>query len=103
MLVESEREQLLRSEDVLAALSYEPVGFAHAADSLAAARAAPQRFDAVILGAALPDEAALDLAGALHAGLPGVPLVLATASTHGIGARKLLAAGISEIVRRPLV
>ncbi len=82
MLVESEREQLLRSEDVLAALSYEPVGFAHAADALAAARAAPQRFDAVILGAAMPDEAALDLAAALHASLPGVPLVLATASTQ---------------------
>src|SRR4029077_16187591 len=45
LVVESERERLLRDEEELAALGYEPVGFEHAGDALAACRAEPGRFD----------------------------------------------------------
>ena len=38
LVVESEREQLLSDEEMLAALGYEPVGFERPADALAAVR-----------------------------------------------------------------
>ena len=41
LIVESERENLLPDEEKLAALGYEPVGFEHAGDALAACRAEP--------------------------------------------------------------
>jgi hypothetical protein len=36
LIVESERERLLRDEEMLAALGYEPVGFEHPADAIVA-------------------------------------------------------------------
>ena len=49
LIVESERERLLRDEETLAALGYEPVGFSLPDDAVAACRAAPDRFDAVVV------------------------------------------------------
>jgi CheY-like chemotaxis protein len=98
MVVESDRDHLLRDEEILAALNYEPVGFAAAEDALAAYQTAPDRFDAVIIGPLTPENSSLELAAALHAALPSLPLLLATVSTREIGAEKLLAAGVSEIV-----
>jgi hypothetical protein len=43
---------------------------------------------------------ALDLAVALHEIVPEVPIVLATASADESGADALVAAGVSEVVRR---
>ena len=42
LVVESERERLLRDEEMLAALGYEPVGFERPADALARAVRAPE-------------------------------------------------------------
>ena len=49
LIVESERERLLRDEEELAALGYEPVGFELAADALAACRSEPGRFDVILV------------------------------------------------------
>jgi signal transduction histidine kinase len=43
LVVESERERLLRDEEMLAALGYEPVGFEHPDQAIAACRDAPER------------------------------------------------------------
>jgi DNA-binding NtrC family response regulator len=88
---------------MLAALGYEPVGFTHADDALAACRANPQRFDALLVGRRASARSALDLAAALHEIAPDVPILLATASAEQIGADPLVAAGITEVVHRPLV
>jgi hypothetical protein len=45
LMVASDSSRLLRDEEMLAALGYEPVGFAGADLALAACRATPQRFD----------------------------------------------------------
>ncbi|MEI9984095.1 MAG: hypothetical protein WDN69_13330 [Aliidongia sp.] len=97
LIIDEEREQLLRDEDILAALGYEPVGFTEGADALTACRASPDRFDVVVVGHVAPS-AALDLARALHAIVPDRPILLATASADEIGADALMAAGISEIL-----
>jgi CheY-like chemotaxis protein len=103
MVVEDASERLLADEEMLAALGYEPVGFRRADDALVACRANPKRFDALLVGRLASARSALDLATALHEIVPDVPILLATASADHIGADPLMAAGITEVVHRPLV
>jgi PleD family two-component response regulator len=53
LIVDDGRERLLADEEMLAALGYEPVGFARADDALAACRVNPKRFDALLVGSSL--------------------------------------------------
>jgi len=103
LVVDEANERLLADEEMLAAIGYEPVGFTRAGDALAACRTLQKRFDALIMGHLVPPNSALDLAVALHDTVPDVPVLLATASADEIGADALMAAGISEIVHRPLI
>jgi DNA-binding NtrC family response regulator len=103
LLIESERERLLHHEEMLAALGYEPVGFERPDDAIAACRSAPHRFDVILVSHASQISAGLDLAHALHEVAPTQPLLLATASTLDVGVNALAEAGISELLRRPLV
>jgi signal transduction histidine kinase/CheY-like chemotaxis protein len=96
-------ERLLRDEELLAALGYEPVGFATAEAALAASRACPRRFDMLVVGHLGPAVASLELAAALHAALPQAPIVLAARNATEIDADTLLGAGISDVVRWPIV
>jgi signal transduction histidine kinase len=103
MVVEDASERLIADEEMLAALGYEPVGFRRSGDALAACRADPRRFDALLVGRLASARSALDLATALHEIVSDVPILLATASADQIGADPLMAAGITEVVHRPLV
>jgi CheY-like chemotaxis protein len=103
LVVEDANERLLAGEEMLAALGYEPVGFTGAAAALAACRATPKRFDALLVGRLASAASALDLAVALHEIVPDVPILLTAASAGESGAEELLAAGIFEVVHRPLV
>jgi CheY-like chemotaxis protein len=103
LLVTSDSARLLRDEEMLAALGYEPVGFASAGAALAACKAKPHRFDAFIVGYLGSLASSLELAAALRAAAPHAPIVLATRSTGEIGADSLIAAGISDVVRWPIV
>jgi signal transduction histidine kinase/CheY-like chemotaxis protein len=103
MVVDDASERLLANEEMLAALGYEPVGFTRSDDAVAACRANPKRFDALLVGRQSSARSALDLATALHEMVPDVPILLATASADQIGADPLMAAGITEVVHRPLV
>ena len=102
LVVESEREQLLYDEEMLAALGYEPVGFERPADAITACRSAPGRFDIILVSHASQTLAGVDLAYALHEIAPRQPLLLATESTSDVNVDALAEAGISEVLRRPL-
>jgi signal transduction histidine kinase/CheY-like chemotaxis protein len=102
LVVNDEREGLLRDEEMLAALGYEPVGFLRPADAVAACRVLPDRFDALVIGHLLPVALVIGLAAALHEIVPDLPIVLATATMIEISAETLAAARIAEIVHRPL-
>ncbi len=101
LVLETDRERLLRVEEILAALGYEPVGFSYLAEAVAACRFARNRFDAALIchrpGAGAP----LDFATALHGIVPALPIVLATPSTQDIEVRSLATSGISELVHSP--
>jgi CheY-like chemotaxis protein len=102
LVLETDRKRLLRHEEILAALGYEPVGFTTSADAIAACRAARSRFD-VALVCHLPGGTALDLAAALHDAVPTLPIILAAPSTAELGAPLLVDSGITELVHHPFV
>ena len=102
LVVESDHERLMRDEEMLAALGYEPVGFQRSADALAAYHATPGRFDIILVSHAPQTQSGLDLARALSEFAPRQPVILATAPTIDIGVDVLAEAGISEVLRRPL-
>jgi hypothetical protein len=103
MLVAKDGEHVLREEEMLAALGYEAVGFSMAEAAVAACRASPDRFDMVIVGDFGSAARTLDLAAELHAAVPSVPIVLATKGAIEIGADRLVSAGISDVVRWPMI
>jgi signal transduction histidine kinase len=102
LVLETDRRRLLRHEEILAALGYEPVGFTKSADAVAACRAARARFDAALV-CHPPGGATLDLAAALHEAVPTLPIILAAPSTADLGAPLLADSGITELVHHPLV
>ncbi len=103
LVLDDSGDRLLAEEEMLAALGFEPVGFTRIGDAVVACRATPKRFDAAVVSCLLPAVAGLDLAAALHEILPDMPILLATASADQCGAEAMVAAGISEIVYRPLI
>jgi signal transduction histidine kinase len=100
LVVNSDSGQLLRDEEVLAALCYEPVGFTGPEAALAAYHTRPERFDAFVIGRVGPPGAVLKLAAALP---PELPILLATPSAGSFDADFLAAAGISDVVHAPVV
>jgi signal transduction histidine kinase len=103
LLIASERAHLLREEETLAALGYEPIGFTRSDAALVACRAAPERYDLLVVGHLGSASSALELATALHTTAPYLPIVLATPSADEIGADALLAASIADVVHWPII
>jgi signal transduction histidine kinase/CheY-like chemotaxis protein len=103
LVLEPDRDRLLRHEEILAALGYEPVGFTDAAEAVAACRTTPTRFDAALLCCHLHGGLTLvKHIAALRENVPSLPLILATASAREMAAPSLAGTGISEIIRQPL-
>jgi signal transduction histidine kinase len=102
LIIDEERTQLLKDEEIFAALGYEPVGFTRASDGLAACRDAPERFDFLVVGY-LTHASPLGFAAELHAAAPRLPLLLAGAPGEDIDAYALAAAGVSDVVHRPII
>jgi CheY-like chemotaxis protein len=102
LVLETYLRRLLRHEEILEALGYEPVGFTKSSDAVTALRTARTRFDSA-LDSHLPGGATLDLAAALHDAAPALPIILAAPSTADLGAPLLADSGITELVHHPLV
>ena len=103
LIVENERERLIRDEEELAALGYEPIGFERPADALAACRSQPDRFDIILISLGSQTRGGLNLARALHEIVPFKPVLLAAASSIEVSVNALAETGISEVLRWPLV
>jgi CheY-like chemotaxis protein len=99
LIVEDERERLLRDEEKLAVLGYEPVGFEHASDALAACRTDPSRFDIILISQLSQTREGLDFARILHQLAPQKPVLLAIASNLDLSVSRLAEAGISEVLQ----
>jgi hypothetical protein len=88
-MIEDDREQRLRGEEILAALGYEPVGFARAEDAIASRLMASRRFDAIVIGGLPPLNSALACAASLCKAALDRPILVATASIDEIDANTL--------------
>src|SRR5215470_12179402 len=103
VLVVDDEESLVRlSEEVLASLGYEPVGCVGAQQALRVFRSAPQRFDAVLTDAIMPEMTGLELIAELRRVRPELPVVLVS----GYGGPDLnaaaAAAGAHAVLMKPL-
>ena len=101
LVLETDRGRLLRHEEILAALGYEPVGFTGPQEA-AQACAVRARFDAALLCHQPGASFALDFATTLRELAPNLPIVLATTSARDLDAQLLAASGVSEVVHHPL-
>ena len=102
LILEGERDRLLRDEEKLAALGYEPVGFEQVDDALAACRSEPNRFDVILISSGWQVQGGLDLARVLAEIAPTKPVLLAVASSIDINVNALAEAGVSEVLPWPL-
>jgi signal transduction histidine kinase/ActR/RegA family two-component response regulator len=103
ILVVDDEESLVRlAEEVLASLGYEPVGCVGASEALRVFRAAPQRFDAVLTDAIMPEISGLELLAELQRVRPELPAILVS----GYGGPDLnaaaIAAGAHAVLMKPL-
>ncbi|HEX6012776.1 MAG TPA: ATP-binding protein [Geminicoccaceae bacterium] len=102
MVVDDERALVLLGEEMLAALGYEPVGYESAAGALAAFRREPNRFDLVLSDEDMAELTGTQLAAAIHAIRPGVPVILMTGHADAVGHAVHRQAGVRELLRKPL-
>ncbi|HMR29721.1 MAG TPA: two-component system VirA-like sensor kinase [Geminicoccaceae bacterium] len=103
LLVDDEQSLVLLVEEMLAALGYEPVGLDSATKALAAFRGEPARFDLVLADEVMPEMTGTELAAAVHAVRPELPILLMTGNAGPIQPHRLRAAGIREVLRKPFV
>jgi signal transduction histidine kinase len=101
LVLEADRSRLLRHEEILAALGYEPVGLTRLPEA-APGYTARARFDVALICHQPGAASALDLAAALHDMAPTLPIILVTPSARNLDAPLLAASGISEVVHHPL-
>ncbi len=79
MVVDDEPALVALTEELLAGLGYEAVGFHDPRQALAAWRARPERFDAVLTDQRMPALSGSALARELHAAQPELPILLVSA------------------------
>jgi signal transduction histidine kinase len=101
LVLEMDRERLLRHEEILAALGYEGVGFTGSHEAVQACTA-HERFDAALVCHQPGSSFALDFTTRLRKLAPTLPIILATSSTRDLEAPLLAASGVSEVVHHPL-
>jgi signal transduction histidine kinase len=103
LLIDDEQAIMLLVEEMLAALGYEPVGFDSAAKALAAFRGEPARFDLVLADEVMPEMTGTELAAAVHALRPELPILLMTGHAGPALPDRLRAAGVREVLKKPLL
>jgi CheY-like chemotaxis protein len=102
MIVDDETALVALAEEMLAELAYEPVGFSSSLTALEAFRNAPQRFDIVLTDETMPDFTGTDLAREIRLQRPDIPIVLMSGYSGAQLQTRARAAGIREILRKPL-
>jgi signal transduction histidine kinase/ActR/RegA family two-component response regulator len=102
LLVDDEDSLVTLGEEMLAALRYEPVGFYSAGAALASFRRNAERYDLVLTDEVMPEMTGTELAAALHQLRPELPVVLMTGYSGSLQASQLQAAGICEVINKPV-
>jgi len=102
LLVEDEKPLMLLTEEMLAALNYEPAGFTRPSEALDEFRADPTRFDAVVLDQLMPGMTGTELARQMRQLRADVPVVLISGYSGPVLTEQALSSGIDHILTKPL-
>ncbi|MCW5632936.1 MAG: response regulator [Rubrivivax sp.] len=102
LLVDDEEVLVQVGEEMLARLGYEPVGFACGSQALEDFRREPRRYDAALLDEAMPGLAGTELALQMRELSPRLPIVLMSGYVTPELAARAQAAGIAEVLAKPL-
>jgi CheY-like chemotaxis protein len=101
MVVDDDRAMLETTEEMLAHLGYEPVGYQAAADALQALRANPDRFDLVLTDESMREITGTQLARQLKDLRPDLPVIVASGYGGPNLQRRALAAGARAVLSKP--
>ncbi|HEX3845816.1 MAG TPA: ATP-binding protein [Steroidobacteraceae bacterium] len=102
MIVDDEPALVALSEEMLAGLGYEPVGFESSRAALQAFRAAPERFDLVLADEAMPELVGTELAREIRLLKANVPIILMSGHGGAPLAQRAAAIGVKEVLHKPL-
>ena len=103
VLVVDDEESLVRlTEEVLAGLGYEPVGCVGALQALKVFSSDPQRFDAVVSDAIMPDMSGTELLKEMRRLREGLPALLVSGYGGPDLQAQAAAAGVQTILNKPL-
>ena len=102
LVVDDEESLVHLAEEVLAGLGYEPVGCVGATQALKVFRAAPERFDAVVSDAIMPDMPGTELLAQLRQLRPDLPAILVSGYGGPDLQAQAAAAGVQAILTKPL-
>jgi predicted ATPase/signal transduction histidine kinase len=102
MIIDDEKALVALTEEMLAELGYEPVGFNTGKAALAAFRETPQRFDTVLTDETMPELTGTDLAREIRLLRPDIPIVLMSGYSSAPLDERARTAGIREVLRKPL-
>jgi signal transduction histidine kinase/integral membrane sensor domain MASE1 len=101
LAVDDEPEVLAALEEMLASLGYEPVGFNDSREALAAARASPRRFEAMVSDEVMPQLTGTQLSIELRKLNPTLPIVIASGYGGAGFETRALSAGVNRVLKKP--
>ena len=103
VLVVDDEEPLVRlATETLEELGYLPIGFTSSADALAAFRANPKRFDAVITDERMPGLSGSALIREMRGIRRSIPILLVSGYVGGMVVGRAYNAGANEVLKKPL-
>jgi signal transduction histidine kinase/CheY-like chemotaxis protein len=102
LIVDDEPALVSLTEETLAELGYEPVGFESSVEALRAFRADPDRFDIVLTDEVMPELPGTELAREISTIRPGALILLMSGHGGPHLAERAAAAGVGEVLRKPL-
>jgi signal transduction histidine kinase len=104
MICESEHDLLMKQEEIIAALGYEPAGFSRIVEVKEAYQATPWCFDVALICSCPNADVGtrLEAVASLRRAAPSLPIIFAVTTSTGLAAPMLAAAGITEIIGLPL-
>jgi signal transduction histidine kinase len=102
LVVDDEAALIALAEEMLAGLGYRAVGFTDPRAALEAVRAAPGKFAAAITDELMPGMSGTDLAKALKALAPHMPVLVQSGYGGAMLASRALAAGAARVLNKPM-
>ena len=102
MIVDDERPLLELGEELLAGLGYEPAGFDSGETALRVFKSDPDRFDVVLTDEMLPGLPGSELARAVHAVRPELPVVLISGKVGVALEQRARDAGVAALLHKPV-